>query len=393
MKISKVLGVVLSFHAAIAAMLVLQPGCSTTQPPTKTYSQSRTIGANIEQRDPDSMIQAERVDASLDDAFNAGIGVDSYAPMSEFDDVELAPLEPVETSIAPTTVEIAGPSYSTYTVVKGDSLWGIAQRHSVSVSELYSANGLNPNSVLKIGQQIQIPSEGGTATVSTVTADAYQPTNLTTGSQTYTVRSGDSLSKIARNYGTTVRELKAANSKSSDMIRIGEELIIPVAGSTSGTSVAPSTSVTPAPAAPSAPVAPALSGARTHTVKAGEYPGKIAKQYGMTSKELLALNGISDPTKLQIGQVLNVSKDGSAANIASQTQTLTSPEPAPVAVAAPAPSTASVGPIAPGGESGPVTIRVVEADPLIEDEANDIIDIDAEFENAVEIPVIRMEGN
>lgn len=391
MKISKVLGGVIISHAAIAAILVVQPGCSTTQPPTRTYKQTGTISANIEERSPDTMIQAERVDASLDDAFNAGIGDDSYAPMEEFDNLDVAPLDPVETSTpAPTTVDIAGPSYTTYTVVKGDSLWAIAKRNGVSVNELYSANGLDKNSVLKIGQQLQIPSEGGTATVSTVTADAYQPTNLTTGSQTYTVRSGDSLSKIARNYGTTVRAIKAANGKTSDVIRIGEELVIPVAGSSTGTTVAPSTSSAPAPAPAPAPV----SGARTHTVKAGEYPGKIAKKYGMTAQELLALNGISDPTKLQIGQVLNVSKDGSTANIATQTQTVSAPAPKPVAAApAPAPAPANVGPIAPSADSAPVAIRVVEADPLVEDEANDIIDIDAELENAVEIPVIRMEGN
>lgn len=386
MKISKVLGVVLSFHAAIAAMLVLQPGCSTTQPPTKTYKQTGTLSANIENRSPSTMIEAERVDASLDDAFNAGIGEDSYAPLAEFDDLDVAPLDPVENaSVGPTTVDVAGPSYTTYTVAKGDSLWAIAKRNGVSLNELYSANGLNKNSVLKIGQQIKIPTEGGTATVDTVTPDSYQPTSLTTGSQTYTVRSGDSLSRIARNFGTTVRAIKAANGKSSDVIRIGETLVIPVAGSGAGTtSIAPSSTSTAAPTS--------VSGARTHTVKAGEYPGKIAKKYGMTSKELLALNGISDPTKLQIGQVLKVSKDGSSANIATQTQTVSTPAPQPAAPA-PAPTVATAGPIAPSTASEQVPIRVVEADPLIEDEANDIIDIDSELENAVEIPVIRMEGN
>ncbi len=386
MKVSKVLGVVLSFHAAIAAMLVLQPGCSTTQPPTKTYNQSGTVSPNVESRAPSGFIEAERVDVSLDDAFNAGIGEDTYAPeFTEFDDV--APLDPVEPSpVEAPTIDVAGPSYITYTVVKGDSLWAIAKRNGVSVNELYNANGLNKNSVLKIGQQIQIPTEGGTATVSTVSPDAYQPTNLTTGSQSYTVRSGDSLSKIARNFGTTVSAIKAANGKTSDVIRIGEELVIPVEGSSSGATVAPTTTSTPAPAAVS------VSGARTHTVKAGEYPGKIARKYGMTAQELLALNGITDPTKLQIGQVLNVSKDGSAANIATQTQAVSTPAPKPVATTpVSTPIVSNLGPIDPSSNSEQVAIRVVEADPLIEDEANDIVDIDAELENAVEIPVIRIE--
>ena len=58
--------------------------------------------------------------------------------------------------------------------------------------------------------------------------------------------------------------------------------------------------------------------------------------------------------------------------------------PAPVATA-PAPTTV------PAASDGPVEIRVIEADPLIEGESEEIIDLDSMFDNAVEIPVIRME--
>lgn len=381
MKISKVFGVVIGLHFSVIAMLFVQPGCSTTTPPTKTYEQNRTSGSTVtvEARDADGLIEAERVDGSIDDAFNAGIGDDRFAPQrpsgefSEFDDIE--PLEPLE-PMAPagSTVDIAEASYQTYTVQKGDSLWKISRESGVSVNDIYAANGLNKNSVLKIGQQIKIPVEGSSATVTTVTPDAYQPTTLTTGTTDYTVRSGDTLTGIAAQHGTTVRAIKAANNKTSDMIRIGEQLVIP---SSAG-------SVAPAPAPLPAPTTSGVSTSGTHTVKSGEYPGKIAEMYGMTTQELLTVNGISDPRRVQIGQVLKVGS-GASANIATSVETVPVTS-APVATT-PAPASASV----PAASDGPVEIRVIEADPLIEGESEEIIDPDSMFDNAVEIPVIRME--
>jgi lysozyme len=247
----------------------------------------------------------------------------------------------------------------------------------VSLNELYAANGLNKQSVLKIGQQIQIPVEGSTATVKTVTADAYQPSGYNSATETYTVKGGDNLSKIAQKYNSTVSEIKAANNKTSDMIRMGETLIIPVSGSSSST-VAPKVSAPSASVTSPAPVVlPNATG--THTVKAGEYPATIARQYGMTASELLAINGITDPRKMQIGQKLKVSSTGSAANVASKTEMVVAPKPAP-----------NPGPVVSASNNGPIEIRVVEADPLIETEATDI-EIDSMFENAIAIPVIRME--
>ncbi|MGJ8640933.1 MAG: LysM peptidoglycan-binding domain-containing protein [Opitutaceae bacterium] len=404
MKVSKIFGFVLCLHAGVGAVLIVMPGCRTAQPPTQTYKQdgrSTAIssssavkktapstfrnGVKGASRSDSSLIEATRIDqgSTLDAAFNAGIEGDTFSnnqDFGEFDDIPA--VEPIAPMVSDgPVVDIAGSGFKTYTVVKGDSLWAIAKRHSVSLNEVYAANGLSKNSVLKIGQQIQIPSEGGTAVVSTVTADTYQPSSHTSGSKSYTVKGGDNLSKIASQHGTTVRAIKAANGKTSDMIRIGEKLIIPVDGgtgfSTSSTTVAPvsTTSVTTV-----APVASGGSG--THTVRSGEYPASIASKYGMTSGELLALNGITDPRKLQIGQVLKVDGSGSAANMDTKTETVTS-----TTTLIPATFGTTSAPVA---SEGPVAIRVIEADPLVEDEAA-IIDVDSEFEGVIEIPVIRLE--
>lgn len=374
MKISKVFGFVLCLHLGIIAVLIVQPGCGTTQPPTQMYQQNRTTGLVV-QEPSESLIPATRLDASIDPAFNAGFDANKggrFAPNRpdlEFAEFEEATpqLEPIVSDAVVSTVDVAGPSMQSYAVKQGDSLWAISKRFKVSLNDLYAANDLNENSLLQVGQQIQVPVEDGTATVTTESADAYQPSDYNMATETYTVKGGDNLSKIAMQYKTTVRALKAANNKTSDLIRVGEKLMIPVDGASSGSST-----VTTAASATVVKPAVAISADDTHIVKAGEYPATIARQYGMTASELLAINGITDPRKMQIGQKLKVSSTGSAANIEAKTTSV---------AAAPTVSASS---------DGPIEIRVVEADPLVEE---DIVEIntDALFENAVEIPVIRLD--
>ena len=244
---------------------------------------------------------------------------------------------------------------------------------------------MDATSILSIGQQLQIPVEGGTATVTAPSADTYQPTSFNQGSTEYTVKRGDSLSKIANQFDTSVGAIKAANALSSDLIRVGDKLVVPVSGDTgasSGMSVASSDSISSNSTAPSV----STSGARTHTVKSGEYPGKIASQYGMTTDELLSLNGITDPRKLQVGKVLKVSGSRSTANVDPPTQVVTTATETsstvisePVLVETPSTTTTTV----------PIEIKVIESDPLVEGEVAEI-EPDETFESSGLIPVIRL---
>ena len=380
MKVSKIFGCVIGLHLGVIAMLLVQPGCRTKQPPTRTYSQERTSGGLIEAIGQGS-------GSGLDSAFNAGFDDGSAAPddndFSEFD--AITPVAPL--SDGGQTVPVAGPSFETYTVKKGDNLWTIARRSNVSLNELYAANGLDTTSILSIGQELQIPVEGSTATVTAPSPDTYQPTSFNQGSTEYMVKRGDSLSKIANQFDTSVRAIKAANGLSSDLIRVGDKLVVPVSSSSTGTSsamtAAPSDSISSSSTAPSF----SASGARTHTVKSGEYPGKIASQYDMTTDELLALNGITDPRKLQVGKVLKVSGSSSTANVDPPAQVVTTTtEASSTLMTEPAPEAST----SPTTSTGPIEIKVIESDPLVEGEATEI-EPDEMFEGAVEIPVIRLD--
>ena len=96
--------------------------------------------------------------------------------------------------------------YEIYTVVKGDSLWLISQKYGVSVDDLIEINDLETVN-LQIGDQLKIPK--------------------TTTQNTYTVQQGDTLWSIAKDNNVGVEELKLANNLTSNLLSVGQVLIIP----------------------------------------------------------------------------------------------------------------------------------------------------------------------
>ena len=96
---------------------------------------------------------------------------------------------------------------TTYTVMKGDTLYGIANKFGVSVDELKKINNLTTNS-LSIGQVLKIP-------------------NTISNNLTYTVKSGDTLYSIARTYNTTVDIIKKLNNLTNNALSIGQTLLLP----------------------------------------------------------------------------------------------------------------------------------------------------------------------
>ncbi len=98
---------------------------------------------------------------------------------------------------------------NTYAVKKGDSLYSIARANNTTVDKLKDINNLTSNN-LSIGQILKLPS-GDTNKVNVV----------------YTVKKGDSLYSIAREYGTTVDALKKLNNITSNTLSIGQKLLLP----------------------------------------------------------------------------------------------------------------------------------------------------------------------
>jgi len=123
----------------------------------------------------------------------------------------------------------------------------------------------------------------------------------------YKVQAGDTLPEIAKSLGVSPEALRAKNSILSDNeLYPGRWLMVPgkeaSAPSTKAATVA--TPVVGAAAAPSA--APAPTKSSEYTVKAGDTPWAIARQFSVPFNKLMSANGISNAQSLQIGQKLRI---------------------------------------------------------------------------------------
>ena len=167
----------------------------------------------------------------------------------------VAPPPVVATAPAPVP-QAAG---TEYIVVKGDSFAKIARKNGVSVKAIEAANpGVAPTK-LKVGQKLSIPvSSGGAAAP---TAEAQASTGSSMGGEAYTVKSGDTLTKIAKAHGTTVKAIKAASNLTTDHIKVGQKLTIPAKAEAATPAPAPA----PAPAPVESAPAPAPASAPSTT--------------------------------------------------------------------------------------------------------------------------------
>ena len=157
-----------------------------------------------------------------------------------------------------------------YTVVSGDSLWSIAKKYNITVDELKKANGLT-SSLLKIGQVLKIP-----------TIKEEQSNN----SNTYTVKSGDSLYKIASENNTTVNELMSINNLTTTLLSIGQKIKLPTGN----------------------------NGNNIYVVKSGDSLYKIASENNTTVNELMSINNLTS-TLINVGQKIKLPIGNNGNNI------------------------------------------------------------------------------
>ena len=155
---------------------------------------------------------------------------------------------------------------SLYVVKKGDTLYGIASKYNISVGALVNLNDLKSTN-LSIGQQLRIPINGD------VSNDDFV---------IYTVKVGDNLYSIAKKYNTTVEVIVNFNNLGSDLLSIGQQIRIPISSNDN-----------------------VDNQYGTYIVQSGDTLYKIAKKYGMTVNQLMAINKL-ESINLRIGQVLKV---------------------------------------------------------------------------------------
>ena len=267
--------------------------------------------------------------------------------------------------------EITGEPTNTYTVKKGDSLYKIANQFNTTVSELKSLNNLTTD-FLQVGQILKLPvyeeqpstneneyivQSGDTlykianqfnVSVNDLIEQNELPTTILTPGQVlkiptltpstviYTVKPGDTLYKIANNYGVTVDAIKTLNKLTSNTLSIGQDLYIPEGTTITETDyivykVEPGDTLykiaTKYKTTPEAikeynnlssnlltinqilqiPTEKSTSESNVYVVRKGDNLYKIANNYGVTVKEIMNLNNL-DSTLLSIGDTLLIPK-------------------------------------------------------------------------------------
>lgn len=260
-----------------------------------------------------------------------------------------------------------------YVVQAGDTLSLIALRYGLDWLAVAQVNGITNTEVIEVGQVIRLPGVDETtstagagsplpaaaprasaATTGAATAGNGSGTAAPAGSTTYTVEEGDTLYGIALLANVTLQELLEANDmQESDLLLIGQKLIVPgrttplrttgTAASTAGgtpaltgtatltttgvntrtATVASSTvttttgrsstgvtssllpTATPRAGAVATP-APAAGGPAVHTVAEGETIITIALKYNLDWQELLELNGLAPDSLIRVGQEIRL---------------------------------------------------------------------------------------
>jgi len=113
---------------------------------------------------------------------------------------------------------------ATYTVQKGDTLSKIALNHEVTVQDIKSWNNLK-NDLIYVAQKLEISKQTTNETVKPTNPSTTKPTTPSKPTAiSHTVVKGDSLSKIATQYNTTIKEIKDWNGLTLDTIYIGQVL-------------------------------------------------------------------------------------------------------------------------------------------------------------------------
>jgi LysM repeat protein len=139
--------------------------------------------------------------------------------------VDTTSIPAVAPSNPPPVVDLTPAAATDYTIVAGDTYDKISKKFHVTIPALVAANpGVEPTR-LQVGKKIKIPPPAP-ATTATATATPT-PTN---GDIIYAVKSGDTLSKIATNFHSSVKAIRSANNLKTDSIRVGQKLTIPKSG-------------------------------------------------------------------------------------------------------------------------------------------------------------------
>jgi len=232
MKILQIFGAVVAVHLLAFILIFASPGCQSgpRNVPTPDATMPAGSGPAVAPVSYNGInATPQPVDLGTAPAYApAGSAYGHNAPTR--------PGSPAAAAVSPARAPDDVAAVTMYTVVRGDSLWSVAQRNHLTVAELSKANNFSPSTVLKPGKRLLIPAKAGAApaalasSAATAAGSMAEKSPAAAGAEVvrHTVQSGESLGVIARRYRVSVGEIAAANNIADpSKVRAGQQLIIP----------------------------------------------------------------------------------------------------------------------------------------------------------------------
>ena len=183
----------------------------------------------------------------------------------------------------PTTPSNNNSTATSYTVQNGENLSEIANKFGTNWQNLAKLNNISNPNLIYAGQVLKLTAGS--------TNSNHSSSTVTTNSGTYTVKSGDTLSKIANQFGTNYETLARLNNLSNpNRIYVGQTLKVNGSVNNTQSTVNVPTSTT-----------------GSYTVKSGDTLSGIAAKFGTTYEALAQRNNINNPNEIYVGQVIRVS--------------------------------------------------------------------------------------
>lgn len=206
----------------------------------------------------------------------------------------------------PSNTEAQGGN-QTHVVAQGENLFRIALRYGTSVDAVAVANGITDPTHIYVGQVLNIPDPNTPSDPAPVADDTGEPVTEippepAVAPTYHIVERGQTLASIALQYGVRWTQLAEWNQiADANTIHAGQRLVVNTSAAPSAAVAGPT--ITEAPPAADTTTVP-VSG--THVVQAGERLASIARIYGISWTSIAAVNNITNPNTIYVGQQLKI---------------------------------------------------------------------------------------
>ena len=315
MRVSVVAGLIIGVHVAVIGSVVMTQGCTSTQ-----SGAGSTVPAAVEPAPPPVLPPSAAVAVPVQP-----VAFPVFQP----------PAEP-----APLKTDVA--AENVYVVRPGDSLSKIAAAHGVKTAELKELNKIADENKIRADQKLILPdyakpsqsppkAKAPAAAKAAAKETAKEPpAPVVASGDSYVVKAGDSLSKIATAHGVKVADLKELNKiADANKIRIGQKLAIPAAKpAKKDAEAAPKAEAAPAAEAPVAPLpspVPEIASAAVpepapaapssvegqeamldYTVQDGDTLEGIARLFVVRQEDIRRANGLAAGDEVRSGQTIKI---------------------------------------------------------------------------------------